>query len=1756
MDPLDSPRLVARSRYDPHPPPPHHLVDPNYYSHQSHHHHHHHVSFPSSTPSPQPYPSHHARSLRHEHETRLPVVDGGGGGGGRLRVPYQIDPFSQLPLRFPDRSPLPEDRYPSLRPHLMGHGENFVRDSPESRVFNDDRFRVVVDESQDLLRLRWEDEERRHHVACSRANLYRDELAVDLERRKRPRWLEDTDLEEHLGGPSKKHLRVWDKEIDHPHRILLPNPSTIPPCASSPRAPRDFVAIDGKREADHVAEWRYLLPPMKSYSDIDREDSTGERPLHMPFYSDRNRDIGRDREDTRELGPILERHLRSPFPTMRSHGNSYSHINRQFETTSDVYDAPTTRTVYSCEENYVGDNRGKRKPSNKENDQIIIWSPEKQIAMRPSATFFNRGKEQIIVSTSSKQPAKRPSALSRLQSGVSVWSRLQEKPLFHTSPSDLVSQPTTSVKHQLEVITPNFSLKSSSLVGDASSPRSALLNYDGKGQERSTPKRLVKKKLARKGEEFAIPVDSGSLVLEAKDGISKMLTLNTSQKKLDDPEASDNQGSSSIKDVNNASRQNSSRRAISTVTMDENKGQELMDEKVREEEETLHSVIGGSVKETNCIVEKQEIELATCVNLGSCQSKLVDTETAKQSVLTDPSRCDEEEKGKQFIEVGQTLDQNCANALLDIGDLNTGSSSPINHVSLEGKLDDETEQLSSALQAQNTIDENHDSQNFEGSDDNKKVGGLDKEFVTFSSEYSSSPLRKSEQLVMPVCHMTSSLTSHSIFGDNLKMKQHTIGNQHIEVDVDAKELKEISGGNSTMSDVYLCMEIQNHLVNFPPQLMDTASDGYLPDITTDEKDACLASHANVKSPQSDNLKPREEDLVDSSIFMCEVQDALPCVAPERLHSGLADRYGCSEDGLIKDICDQDQKVITEDKYLLAFRESLAPEVEGALNISCKPMFEKETDLLSDDTAKQKSMESKDVNGQEHLNQKTMPTVGLPKDTPIRANSVNCSKESTQSHLSLRHKTWHRKDAPSSISQVILRSQKGGSLSKLSPRKLGKIHNSYVRKGNSLIRKSASQPSQSLGSTRKLNKGITEKNIVYGSHGCANNILARSNPSFESKLSTEPTQPSQYLGSTSKLTKDIMEKSMNSRNNILYCPSTTFERPKTPPLPLAAKLSDSTFVYSSEAPHGLSENSVAEATTDVQDNPLILPSGGINDQNDTSDKICEPLGKSVIYVKHRSNQLVAASGHKVNDSVNSSLDKSPALISSASSDYYYRKNKNQLIRNVYSSEGQSNVVLLPGNGNMSGQKVSVSTVNGVTSTLPKKKLNKAQDKRHKYSSFSHVWTLSGKRPSKKSISSLPRIKVLPYLFPWKRATLLQSLKMQFAKKKDTLYTQRTDGFFLKKSGVSRLGRSSLKWSRSMQRRSKVVNKEAELAVAEVEKKNREQNNLFSISGLKHSINSVLNEQSCANDQGIRNYSVSSVPQKLLGGNNERYIRIGNGNQLVRDPKKLTRILASEKVRWSLHTARLRLAKKNQYCQFFTRFGKCNKKGGKCPYIHDPSKVAICTKFLNGSCSNMDCKLAHKIIPERMPDCSYFLQGLCTNTSCSYRHVNVNPNASVCEGFLKGYCVDGDECCKKHSYVCPIYQATGKCLQGSKCKLHHPKTKNKTKKRKDTVVQGNTWGRYFGSDISLVGEPLVVSLDKKVVKKANDLFCNGQFTEFIALAADEIDDEASFMVSEDDTHPSHFESGNDALQNNDLDALIKPIRIMRKDYPPLPASTNGS
>ncbi len=95
------------------------------------------------------------------------------------------------------------------------------------------------------------------------------------------------------------------------------------------------------------------------------------------------------------------------------------------------------------------------------------------------------------------------------------------------------------------------------------------------------------------------------------------------------------------------------------------------------------------------------------------------------------------------------------------------------------------------------------------------------------------------------------------------------------------------------------------------------------------------------------------------------------------------------------------------------------------------------------------------------------------------------------------------------------------------------------------------------------------------------------------------------------------------------------------------------------------------------------------------------------------------------------------------------------------------------------------------------------------------------------------------------------------------------------------------------------------------------------------------------------------------------------------------------------------------------GRCSQ-GVRCIYLHDPSKVALCTQFLKGVCSKGDkCLLSHQITDEKLPLCNYFLKGFCTNESCKFLHLNVDANAPICESFSKfGYCNKGRSCEHQH------------------------------------------------------------------------------------------------------------------------------------------------
>ncbi|KAL0360284.1 UNVERIFIED_CONTAM: Zinc finger CCCH domain-containing protein 7 [Sesamum radiatum] len=796
-----------------------------------------------------------------------------------------------------------------------------------------------------------------------------------------------------------------------------------------------------------------------------------------------------------------------------------------------------------------------------------------------------------------------------------------------------------------------------------------------------------------------------------------------------------------------------------------------------------------------------------------------------------------------------------------------------------------------------------------------------------------------------------------------------------------------------------------------------------------------------------------------------------------------------------------------------------------------------------------------VHGKLTLSEK-QPTSAIPKVFPGH-HPLNFSnpRKFHPTHVT-KSRTWHR--AGSSPLAVTEPKSLPSPLPQSHETKTARsTHSSYIRKGNSLVRK----PSPSHFTPPGFHGyGSSTYRLTPCSDNSKNNEASdsRGDADAPTLLRTEQVKISQKFEA---LPIHHSQKSLN-------CTVSNLEDP----LPVGNAPRNSCLSKTSDA----SENTMASsAGPEVQ-------TGLVN--NSDIPGLVEGTGKKIMYVKRRSNQLVAAPNS--DDMSMIGVDKNQAAIS----DGYYKSRKNQLVR--ASSENH----VKKGNTNLKSCGLASHTV------LPRTSSRRLAGfaKTYRSSKFSFVWKLHDKQSSEKDKNSVGPQKVWPHLLPWKRASYWRSFmhalgtkpnnsalstasqKLLISRKRGAIYTRSIHGYSLRMSKVLSVSGSSLKWSKSIEKNSKKANEEATRAVAAAEKRKKEEKDslpiasksrnhvsrksvlsvklrpgerIFRIGSERYKMDptrrtlhriaggllefpfslSVLKPDPFAFEidvasgkieplssvvlQSEKNAKRSYVPRRLLIGNDE-YVRIGNGNQLVRDPKKRTRVLASEKVRWSLRTARLRMARKKRYCQFFTRFGKCNKDDGKCPYIHDPSKIAVCTKFLSGSCSNPDCKLTHKVssefvlwsldmvslatyvkilsimqvIPERMQDCSYFLKGSCSNENCPYRHVNVNPDSTVCDSFLRGYCADGNECRKKHTYVCPAFESTGVCPQASTCKLHHPKKMEKKPTTEPKIVRG----RYF--DGGLIGDADCSkdTTEKLSARGKDDTVCHeGRFPDYISL-----------------------------------------------------------
>ncbi|XP_064087435.1 uncharacterized protein LOC135202114, partial [Macrobrachium nipponense] len=232
----------------------------------------------------------------------------------------------------------------------------------------------------------------------------------------------------------------------------------------------------------------------------------------------------------------------------------------------------------------------------------------------------------------------------------------------------------------------------------------------------------------------------------------------------------------------------------------------------------------------------------------------------------------------------------------------------------------------------------------------------------------------------------------------------------------------------------------------------------------------------------------------------------------------------------------------------------------------------------------------------------------------------------------------------------------------------------------------------------------------------------------------------------------------------------------------------------------------------------------------------------------------------------------------------------------------------------------------------------------------------------------------------------------------------------------------------------------------------------------------------------------------------YSRTKTGHYELTKAHQARAVLSSAKhrsmVTLSQKKRRGTLQKRNQYCIFFNRFGRCTKKDkGDCPYLHDPTKIAICTRFLRGRCPVSNCPFSHKIDPDKMPVCSHFVRSICTRDDCPYRHVRVSPNAPICLDFLHGHCPLGQECKKHHVLECEEFSASGKCPRGEACPLSHRKGSRKKKKSvslepvtpctslmKMRVSQPRR--RKSSDSVDVLGEPSIKQKKKKLVVADDD------------------------------------------------------------------------
>lgn len=442
----------------------------------------------------------------------------------------------------------------------------------------------------------------------------------------------------------------------------------------------------------------------------------------------------------------------------------------------------------------------------------------------------------------------------------------------------------------------------------------------------------------------------------------------------------------------------------------------------------------------------------------------------------------------------------------------------------------------------------------------------------------------------------------------------------------------------------------------------------------------------VASPISTSNYTKEDTVhVIDRLSRIDFPESLP-VAPEvgSLNEHQSFSQVSDENGFM-DNSKQDEETADKDDFSLNDIDSAVPKPkvnekpDDRMLISSHVITEKKLSLQSL-TTKRPSTDVKLAS--EVLIGKRIPRQisGISGSLPPRAGfGSGHVKEKNSSTRIVRPRTWRRTDSSSTFHSPVHESGlASGPTDRQSPKRVGKVLTpSYIRKGNSLVRKSTP--------------------VAVATSSRAPPILGTS--LYRSNAANEDTLKSCMV---SKRNVDCTDSSTGGGGN----PS--FERPKTPPLSQATKsvncmteisrdssistLADPLTQAGLEIPaHAaldlpLNEDVCGHARTPENQAPYSVVSN-LGTQRTVNDrKLKSPRTKKVMYVKRKSNQLVAAPRPEIRDSAVPITEKTHAV--------YFKRRKNQLVRNIASLKSQAKqVIAIPDDGsNSEGQSApEISTL---------------------------------------------------------------------------------------------------------------------------------------------------------------------------------------------------------------------------------------------------------------------------------------------------------------------------------------------------------------------------------------------------------------------------------------------------------------------------------